>query len=151
MMSCDVLLKAIRLLRSVTFRISRKIGRRSISTLESLARLAGRICVFRLIVTSVEMARLACYVHQRVLAMPAVRTEIWTALTGATAATAAAPSPAGNAGSTRLWSPPEDIMGPAVAPLVPGKQYRVMPRSFAALFVRIEARSGPTIEPEEAS
>jgi hypothetical protein len=46
---------------------------------------------------------------------------------------------------------PEDIMGPAVAPLVPGKQYRVMPRSFAALFVRIEARSGPTIEPEEAS
>ncbi len=37
---------------------------------------------------------------------------------------------------------PEDIIEPPAAPLAPGKQYRVMPRSVAALFVRIEARSG---------
>ena len=38
---------------------------------------------------------------------------------------------------------PEDIMDASVAPLVPGTQYRVAPRSVAALFVRTDARSGP--------
>ena len=36
---------------------------------------------------------------------------------------------------------PEDIMDPPAAPLVLGKQYRVMPRSVAALFVRIAPSS----------
>jgi glycogen operon protein len=35
---------------------------------------------------------------------------------------------------------PEDIMDPAAAPSVPGMQYRVAPRSVAALFVRIDGR-----------
>ena len=38
---------------------------------------------------------------------------------------------------------PEDIMDPPAAPRVPGTQYRVAPRSVAALFVRTDARSGP--------
>jgi isoamylase len=38
---------------------------------------------------------------------------------------------------------PEDIMDPPAAPRVPGTQYRVAPRSLAALFVRTDARSGP--------
>ena len=38
---------------------------------------------------------------------------------------------------------PEDIMDPPAAPWVPGTQYRVAPRSLAALFVRTDARSGP--------
>jgi isoamylase len=38
---------------------------------------------------------------------------------------------------------PEDIMDPPAAPRVPGTQYRVAPRSVAALFVRTNARSGP--------
>ena len=33
---------------------------------------------------------------------------------------------------------PEDIVDPPAAPPVPGTQYRVMPRSVAALLVRIE-------------
>jgi len=37
---------------------------------------------------------------------------------------------------------PEDIMDPPAAPRVPGTQYRVAPRSVAALFVRTDARSG---------
>jgi isoamylase len=41
---------------------------------------------------------------------------------------------------------PEDIMDPPTAPTVLGTQYRVMPRSVAALFVRIDARSGQTLE-----
>ncbi len=41
---------------------------------------------------------------------------------------------------------PEDIMDPAAAPPVPGTQYRVMPRSMAALLVRIDARSGPAFD-----
>jgi isoamylase len=41
---------------------------------------------------------------------------------------------------------PEDIMDPPTAPLVRGTQYRVMPRSVAALFVRIDALTGQTLE-----
>ncbi len=41
---------------------------------------------------------------------------------------------------------PEDIVDPPAAPLVSGTQYRAMPRSVAALFVRI--RSGPASEDE---
>jgi isoamylase len=44
---------------------------------------------------------------------------------------------------------PEDILDLPAAPLVKGKQYRVMPRSFAALFLRIEDRSGPAFEVED--
>jgi isoamylase len=40
---------------------------------------------------------------------------------------------------------PEDIMDPPAAPLVPGTRYRVMPRSVAALFVRVEAGAGPEL------
>jgi isoamylase len=39
---------------------------------------------------------------------------------------------------------PEDIMDAAAAPLVPGLQYHVAPRSVAALFVRTNGRSGPS-------
>ena len=46
---------------------------------------------------------------------------------------------------------PEDIMDPAAAPPVPGTRYRVMPRSVVALFVRIDARSGPALEIEGQS
>ena len=35
---------------------------------------------------------------------------------------------------------PEDINDPSIAPLVPGTQYRVAPRSVAALFVRTDDR-----------
>ena len=38
---------------------------------------------------------------------------------------------------------PEDIMDAAAAPPVPGMQYRVAPRSVAALFVRTDDRSWP--------
>jgi len=38
---------------------------------------------------------------------------------------------------------PEDIVDPPSAPLVSGTQYRVMPRSVVALFLRIETRPGP--------
>jgi glycogen operon protein len=41
---------------------------------------------------------------------------------------------------------PDDIMDVAVAPPVPGMQYRVLPRSVTALFVRTDDRSGPVIE-----
>jgi len=41
---------------------------------------------------------------------------------------------------------PEDIMDAAAAPSVPGTQYRVAPRSVAALFVRTDDRFGPVIE-----
>jgi isoamylase len=41
---------------------------------------------------------------------------------------------------------PEDIMDAAAAPSVPGTQYRVAPRSIAALFVRTDDRSWPVIE-----
>jgi len=44
---------------------------------------------------------------------------------------------------------PEDIMDLPVAPLVPGKQYRVMPRSLAALLLPIDARSLPALEAED--
>jgi isoamylase len=42
--------------------------------------------------------------------------------------------------------PPEDIMDAAAAPSVRGTQYRVAPRSMAALFVRTDDRPGPVIE-----
>ncbi len=45
---------------------------------------------------------------------------------------------------------PEDIIEPSAAPLVCGTQYRVMPRSFAALFVRIDTRCAPITEGKEA-
>jgi isoamylase len=38
---------------------------------------------------------------------------------------------------------PEDIMDPTEAPWVPGRQYRVAPRSVAALFMRTDVRFGP--------
>jgi hypothetical protein len=38
--------------------------------------------------------------------------------------------------------------GSPAAPLVPAKRYRVMPRSMVALFVSIDARSGPAFEVE---
>jgi isoamylase len=41
---------------------------------------------------------------------------------------------------------PEDIMDGPHAPLVQGTHYRVMPRSVAALFVRIGARSGTALQ-----
>jgi len=41
---------------------------------------------------------------------------------------------------------PEDIMDAAAAPSVPGMQYRVAPRSVAALFVRTDDGSWPVIE-----
>jgi isoamylase len=41
---------------------------------------------------------------------------------------------------------PEDIMDAAAAAPVPVMQYRVAPRSVAALFVRTDGRSGPVIE-----
>jgi isoamylase len=41
---------------------------------------------------------------------------------------------------------PEDIMDAAAAPPVPGMQYRVAPRSVAALFVRTDDRCGPVME-----
>jgi glycogen operon protein len=48
-------------------------------------------------------------------------------------------------GSWQRWidtarEPPEDIIEGPEAPSVPGRHYRVMPRSVAALFVRLEAR-----------
>ena len=43
---------------------------------------------------------------------------------------------------------PEDIVDPPTAPLVPGTQYRVMPRSVVVLLVRINAGSGPPSETE---
>jgi len=43
---------------------------------------------------------------------------------------------------------PEDIMAPPAAPSVPGKQYRVMPRSVVALFVRIAPSSSQESEVE---
>jgi len=44
---------------------------------------------------------------------------------------------------------PEDILDIAGAPcLVQGRQYRVMPRSMAALLLRIDARFGPAVELE---
>jgi glycogen operon protein len=41
---------------------------------------------------------------------------------------------------------PEDIVDPPAAPPVARMRYRVMPRSVAALFVRIDTRSGPPLE-----
>ncbi len=41
---------------------------------------------------------------------------------------------------------PEDIMDAAAAPAVPGTQYRVAPRSVAALFVRTDGGCGPIAE-----
>lgn len=41
---------------------------------------------------------------------------------------------------------PEDIMDAAAAPAVAGMQYRVAPRSVAALLVRTDVSSGPVIE-----
>jgi glycogen operon protein len=46
---------------------------------------------------------------------------------------------------TSLQSP-EDIMDAAAAPPVPGTQYRLAPRSVAALFVRTDDGSGSVIE-----
>jgi isoamylase len=46
---------------------------------------------------------------------------------------------------TSLQSP-EDIKDAAAAPPVPGMQYRVAPRSVAALFVRTDGRCGPVME-----
>ena len=41
---------------------------------------------------------------------------------------------------------PEDIVDPRAAPPVPGMRYRVMPRSVAALFFRIEDLSAPALK-----
>jgi len=41
---------------------------------------------------------------------------------------------------------PEDIMDSPAAPLVPGRHYRVMPRSVVALFLRIGAGSGTALQ-----
>jgi glycogen operon protein len=41
---------------------------------------------------------------------------------------------------------PEDIADSPAAPLVPEPHYRVMPRSVAALFVRIDARVAPALD-----
>ena len=41
---------------------------------------------------------------------------------------------------------PEDIVDPPTAPLVPGTQYRVMPRSAVVLLVRVNAQSGAPFE-----
>jgi isoamylase len=51
---------------------------------------------------------------------------------------------------TALTSP-EDIVEPASAPIVTGARYRLMPRSMAALFVRIDAGSGLPMEGEKPS
>jgi len=65
------------------------------------------------------------------------------------------PNVAGTAASGwRRWidtarESPEDIVDPAAAPLVPGTRYRVMPRSMAALLVRIDARSGRALQVED--
>jgi isoamylase len=58
------------------------------------------------------------------------------------------PAPAAGSAGWQRWidtslESPEDIMDPTTAPMVPGTQYRVAPRSVAALFVRTNARSGP--------
>jgi isoamylase len=58
------------------------------------------------------------------------------------------PSAPAAAGGWQRWidtslDAPEDINDPFIAPLVPGTQYRVAPRSVAALFVRTDDR-GPT-------
>jgi glycogen operon protein len=58
------------------------------------------------------------------------------------------PTPATAVAGWQRWidtsrESPEDIMDPPAAPLVPGTQYRVAPRSVAALFVRTDTRSGP--------
>ncbi len=44
---------------------------------------------------------------------------------------------------------PDDIVDPRAAPLVPGAQHRLMPRSAAILLVRLEARSGLEYEIED--
>jgi isoamylase len=59
--------------------------------------------------------------------------------------------PGAGVGGWRRWidtalESPEDIVDPAAVPSVPGTQYRVMPRSLAALLLRIDARSGPAFE-----
>jgi isoamylase len=64
------------------------------------------------------------------------------------------PVPATAASGWQRWidtalDSPEDIMDAAAAPLVAGTQYRVMPRSFAALLVRIDARSWPALRVED--
>ena len=46
---------------------------------------------------------------------------------------------------------PEDIMDTPAAPLVRGTHYRVMPRSVAALFVRIGTRSGVVLKVRDLS
>jgi isoamylase len=44
---------------------------------------------------------------------------------------------------------PEDITDPASAPVVTGARYRLMPRSMAALLLRLDARSGPALAAED--
>jgi isoamylase len=61
------------------------------------------------------------------------------------------PAPAAAVSGWRRWvdtsrESPEDIMDATAAPSVPGTQYRVKPRSVAALFVLTDDRSGPVIE-----
>ena len=58
------------------------------------------------------------------------------------------PTPATAVAGWQRWidtsrESPEDIMDPPAAPRIPRTQYRVAPRSVAALFVRTDARSGP--------
>jgi glycogen operon protein len=60
-------------------------------------------------------------------------------------------APAAAASGWQRWidtsrESPEDIMNPAAAPPVSGMQFRVAPRSVAALFVRTDDHSGPVIE-----
>jgi isoamylase len=61
------------------------------------------------------------------------------------------PAPAAAVAGWQRWidtsrESPEDIMDASAAPLAPGMQYRVAPRSVTALFVRTDDRSGPVIE-----
>jgi len=41
---------------------------------------------------------------------------------------------------------PEDIIDPPTSPPVTGTRFRVMPRSFTALYARIGARSQPALK-----
>jgi glycogen operon protein len=57
------------------------------------------------------------------------------------------PAPAAGSAGWQRWidtslESPEDIMDPITAPMVPGAQYRVVSRSVAALFLRIDSRCG---------
>jgi glycogen operon protein len=59
------------------------------------------------------------------------------------------PAPAAAVAGWQRWidtsrESPEDIMDASMAPLVPGTQYRVAPRSVTALFVRTDTAPDPS-------